>query len=627
MKATPIPEDESLWMRSFSVMQSKNELILRDILERSATHGGDFPYAGKLGGFYASCMDEAAIETAGTQPLEPGLSRIAAIRDAASLTQAILYLHTINIPAPFSFDAEVDLKDASRMMGDIWQGGLGLDEPDYYLDASKKDILTRYEEHVATMFRLLGDKAADASRDAATVVRVERQLALASKTSVELRDPRNFDHPLDRKALEQLAPAFRWDSYLDALGLSGITRVNVGQPDFIRVVGAMVESLPAADWSAYLRWHLVRYATPGLPARFIEEDFRFRQILTGAKSLPPRWRRCVRAVDRGLGTLNTPAGMGEALSRPFIEQTLGREGKHAVDSMVVGIEQAMRTSLEGRGWMDAATGARALEKLGQVRNKIGYPEKWRDYSKLTIDRKSYLGNLFSAAAFEKRRRLAKVDKPVDPSEWHMTPSSISSSYSPVQNEMLFPAGTLQPPLYSTRMAPALAFGGIGMTIGHELVHGFDDIGRQFDGRGNLTDWWSPDVSAEFERRAACIEKQFDAYVAIDDVHLKGKLAVGENIADLGGVKLAYAAFKRAHKDAPVIGGFSPDQQFFLGFAQGWCTNVRPEMLRLMATTDPHAPPRFRVLGPLSNMPEFAAAFSCKQGSAMVRSPSERCEVW
>jgi putative endopeptidase len=623
MKATPIPEDEASWVRSFSVLHEENLKALRAILERDGlgqTHGD--AYGSQLGDFWASCMDEAAIEKRGSSDLKAELERIEAVHDAKTLVQEIAHLHTIGVDAAFGFDSEIDMKNAERMIAGLSQGGLGLPERDYYFrdDQRTKDIRAAYEKHVGRTFELFGAQPAQAAANAKTVLKMETDLAAASMTNVELRDPQKIYHLLNLDGLKGLAPDVSWDGYLTAIGFPSITTINVGQPEFVKKLDAMVTAGKIADWRTYLRWHLARSASPLLSQRFVDEWFHFRQVLTGTKVLQPRWKRCVGFVDKM---------MGEALAQPFVKDHLGEDGKKAAEQMVSGIEKSMKDDLEALPWMDDSTRTKAEGKLAKIVNKIGFPAKWRSYDGLPTDRASLVRNIENATLFEVNRRLGKVGKPVDKEEWEMTPPTVNAYYEPTMNEMVFPAGILQAPFYSKTQTPGLNFGGIGMVVGHELTHGFDDEGRQFDAEGNLRDWWTQSVSAEFDRRASCVEKQYDGYVAVDDLHIKGKLTLGENIADLGGVKLAFATFERAERDngSPAAAGFAPEQQFFLGFAQSWCANYRPEALRLLAATNPHSPPRYRVDGPLSNLSEFAAAFQCKEGSPMVRSKDKRCEVW
>jgi endothelin-converting enzyme/putative endopeptidase len=624
MKATAIPDDESRWTRSFSVIQEDNLKALRAILERDAAGDtkGD-AYGRELGDFYASCMDEAGIEKRGTKDLGPELRRIDGVRDRKTLSKEIAHLHSIGVGATFRVDSEADMKDAAHMIASVSQGGLGLPDRDYYFrdDARSKDIRAAYEKHVAATFELLGESAKQAAADAKTVLKVEAELAGASLTRVELRDPQKVYHRMTLEELKKLAPDLSWDAYLEGVGFPGLAAFNVAEPDFFKKLEAMSQSVPLPEWRTYLRWYLAAATSPYLPQKFVDENFRFQQVLTGAKVLQPRWKRCVKAADRL---------MGEALAQPFVAAYLGEDGKQMAERMVAGIEGQMKFDLDSLTWMDDATRSKALEKLAKVLNKIGYPRKWRSYDGLAVGRASLVDNVANANAFETKRKLGEAGKLTDKDEWDMTPPTVNAYYDPTLNEMVFPAGILQPPFYSKTQSPAMNFGAIGMVVGHELTHGFDDEGRQFDSDGNLRDWWTPAVSAEFDRRAACVEKQFDDYTAVDEVHVKGKLTLGENIADLGGLKLAFASLMRAEKERPAtppLGGFTPEQQLFLGFAQGWCTNIRPEAARMLASVDPHSPAKWRVNGPLSNLPEFATAFQCKEGDKMVRAPDKRCTVW
>ena len=624
MKSTPIPDDESRWTRSFSTIQEDNEKALRAILERDSAGDtkGD-AYGKQLGDYWASCMDEAGIEKRGSKDLKPELEHIGAVKDGKALVKELAHLHAIGVAAAFDIGSEVDMKDAAHMIAGISQGGLGLPERDYYFrdDAHSKDIRAAYEKHVAATFELLGEKPKQAVADAKTVLKVESDLAGASLTRVELRDPQKIYHHMTLAELKRLAPDVQWDSYLASMGFPAITAFNVAEPDFFKKLDAMSRNVPLGHWRTYLRWQLAKSMSPYLSQKFVEEWFKFQQVLNGTKTLQPRWKRCVKLIDRT---------MGEALAQPFVKQYLGEDGKHMAEGMVAGIETSMKGDLDSLAWMDDSTRTKAEEKLGKILNKIGYPVRWRSYDGLTIGRASLVDNVGAAATFEVNREMNKVGKATDKDEWEMTPPTVNAYYEPTLNEMVFPAGILQPPFYAKLQSPAMNFGAIGVVVGHELTHGFDDEGRQFDADGNLRDWWTQPVSAEFDRRASCVQKQFDEYVAVDEVHVKGKLTLGENLADLGGLKLSYAAFQRAEKEHPAtppLDGFSPEQQFFLGFAQAWCTNIRPENARMRASVDPHSPAQWRVDGPLSNLPEFASAYQCKDGQGMVRPKDRQCVVW
>ncbi|MGH7294740.1 MAG: M13 family metallopeptidase, partial [Polyangiaceae bacterium] len=601
-----------------------NELALLAILERYAAGDtrGD-AYGKQLGDYWAACMDEPAVEKRGGSDLERDLRRIAAIKDTRALAKELAHLHAVGVGAAFDVGSEVDMKDAAHMIAGISQGGLGLPDRDYYFkeDSHSKDIRDAYEKHVAATFELLGEKHRKAAADARTVIKLETELAGASLTRVEQRDPQKVYHRMALAELKKLAPRVAWDGYLAAIGFPAITSFNVAEPAFFRKVDAMTASVPLASWKTYLRWHLARAMSPYLSRKFVGEWFRFQQVLSGAKALQPRWKRCVKLVDHT---------MGEALARPFVKAYLGEDGKQETETMVAGIEASMKQDLDGVAWMDEPTRKQAEIKLARIMNKIGYPAHWRSYDGLTITRGSLVDDVAAATTFEVNRELNKVGKATDKDEWEMTPPTVNAYYEPTLNEIVFPAGILQPPFYVRTQSPAMNFGGIGLVVGHELTHGFDDEGRQFDAEGNLRDWWTSPVSAEFDQRAACVQKQFDDYVAIDELHVNGKLTLGENIADLGGLRLAYATFERTEKEHPAtppLDGFSPEQQFFLGFAQAWCTNIRPENARMRASVDPHSPPRWRVDGPLTNLPEFADAFQCKQGQAMVRPHDKLCTVW
>jgi endothelin-converting enzyme/putative endopeptidase len=520
----------------------------------------------------------------------------------------------------FQVGAEQDARDATQVIGGIDQGGLGMPDRDYYLKDDEKTVHVRdaYLAHVERVFALLGDTAAQAKEEAAAVLALESDLAKAQISRVEHRDPEKVYHKVDRAGLALTAPAFDWDVLWKELGRPDVTAINVAVPPYVMAAFSALAAPPAkwlGPFKSYLRWQYVMPYQRVLSRKFVDEYFAFDKALTGAAAIEPRWKRCVRAVD---------VGLGEALAIPFVQASLGDDGKATTKAMVKEIEAAMEEDLQSLSWMDDATRAKAEAKVHKLFNKIGYPDTWRNYDALVpkIKRRSYVSNVVEAGRFELVRELAEIGKPVDRAEWHMTPPTVNAYYNAHLNEMVFPAGILQPPFYAKAAPVAVNFGGIGMVEGHELTHGFDDRGRKFDGDGNLTDWWTPTVAAAFEKRAACVSDQFDGYVAIDDLHLNGKLTLGENLADLGGAKLALAVL---HAREPV--SVEADRQFFFGISQVWCGAMRPEMARVRVRTDPHSPPRYRVDGPLSNMPEFARAFSCQPGDAMVRPEEKRCSVW
>jgi putative endopeptidase len=662
LAATPIPAEESAWTRSFDVLNESNEKLLHEILERYARgEGRDEPYAQKLGDYYATCMDEAAVEKAGVGPVAPLLAKIDAIKTPKDLAAELGRLHARGVRAAFDLDAGQDFKDATQMIAILSQGGLGLPDRDYYLkdDPKMLELRKAYVAYVTELFGLAGEKPKDAEAHAGAVLAVETALARASMDKVELRDPQKVYHRVDRAGLQKAAPAFPFDAYFAELGAPSLAAINLATPGFVTGIGEAVvhasastcaraaapadddpygehphkaaagpkpcpptpKRFPAAEWRAYLRARLLTSVAGSLTKAFEDASFRFEHALTGTEQLPPRWKRCVRSVDGMLG---------EALARPFVQRTLGPEGKEIVKGMVGSIEAAMGENLARLPWMDAETRARAQEKLSLIANKIGYPDRWRNYDALEITRGDHFGNRARALGFEVKRQLDRIGRPLDRGEWDITPPTVDAYYNGSMNEMVFPAGILQAPFFGRDATMGRNYGALGMVLGHELTHGYDDEGRQFDGRGNLRDWWAPPIAAEFDRRAGCVVKQFDGFVAVDDVHVNGKLTLGENIADLGGMRLALAALRKqlaAHPEQRASGAFTDEQQFFLGFGQAWCTNMRPEIARLLAVVNPHSPPHFRVNAPVSNMPEFAAAFSCAPGSPMVRADADRCEVW
>jgi endothelin-converting enzyme/putative endopeptidase len=469
------------------------------------------------------------------------------------------------------------------------------------------------------MFELLGAMPEAAAADAQVVLRIETALAAGSMTSVARRDPASVYHRMTRAELEALAPAFPWDRYFTALGLSQLTSLNVVAPEFFKAMEALLQSEKLPAWKTYLRWHQVHARARWLPDAFVQEDFAFyNRKLTGARELQPRWKRCVRFEDRALG---------EAVGQAYVARYFGGDAKQRALKMVLSIESAMDRDIRQLPWMSEATKQQALDKLKLVVNKVGYPDTWRDYSGLMIVRGDALGNGERSNSFEFRRQLAKIGKPLVRGEWYLTPPSVNANYNAQMNDINFPAGVLQPPLFDPQADDAANFGQTGSTIGHELTHGFDDEGRQFDGQGNLRDWWSAADTEEFEQRTACISKQYSSYTVVDDVKVNGDLTLGENVADLGGLLLAYSAWQEAVRGTKLhsIDDLTPAQRFFVAYAQGWCSNQRPELERMRAATDPHAPERYRTNGVVSNLPEFQKAFSCKPDAPMVHTPG--CRVW
>jgi len=616
LKKTPIPEDRATWSRGFSEILQRNEALLRQILEKDAKGEPDpaDPFANKVGDFYATCMDEHKAETASFAALQDDLGRVDQVRDAPALARAVARLQAIGAHALFGFGSQQDFKDARQVIGGADQGGLGLPDRDYYLkdDQRMRDLRALYQDHIEKMLGLAGATDAEAKKQARTVMGIETALAKASMDKVERRDPNKIYHRLERTGLKKLAPHFVWDAFFEELGAPSVQAINVLTPDFF----AGMDKLLAAkaklnDVKTYLRWTAIQDAAPTLGQAFVEERFRLTKALTGTKAILPRWKRCVQMTDQALG---------EALGRSFVVTTIGEEGKKAAKEMIQSIEGAFEGNLATVTWMDDEARAASREKLKKIDNKIGYPEKWRDYSTVRIGRESLLANVAEAARFETRRDLAKIGKPVDRNEWGMTPPTVNAYYNPSMNEMVFPAGIMQAPFFKTGAPVVVNHGGLGMIMGHELTHGFDDEGRQFDGDGNLHEWWSPAVSKAFEERAACVADKYDQYVAVDEVHLNGKLTLGENIADIGGVKMALSALHQKGRR-----GASTDREFFVAFAQSWCTNYRPEAARLQAQVNPHSTAQWRVNGPVSDNADFAKTFSCKAGTPM--NPEKKCVVW
>ena len=622
MKANPIPPQYSTW-GSFSLLLDKNQQNLRDILEVAAK--AQAPAGSneqKIGDFYASCMDTAAIDDAGTKPVDSELGTIAAMKTPVDLQDEAARLHKEGVAVLFRFNVNQDAKDSTQEVGAAWQGGLGLPERDYYLkqDDKSKQLRDAYVKHVAKMFELLGDSADTASAEATSVLTIETALANASMKNTDLRDPEKTYHKMTLADLSAMTPDFDWPHYFKAIGRPDLKEINVGQPDFFKALDAQLNTTPLADWKTYYRWHLLNSAAPALSEKFVDEEFEFRgKTLTGAKEIQPRWKRCTQATDRALG---------EALGQLYVQKYFPPEAKAHAQVMVRNLISALHDDLQTLPWMSPETRAQATAKLEAFAIKIGYTDKWRDYSALKIDRSSYLVNQRRAAAFDFQRRLAKIGKPVDRTEWGMTPPTVNAYNNSSMNEIVFPAGILQPPFYDPKADDAVNYGGMGAVIGHEITHGFDDHGSQFDRDGNLKNWWTPDDLKNFKERAACVQTQFDGYVVDGDLHENGKLVLGESIADLGGLAISYAAYEKSLEGKPRPAdkdGFTAEQRFFLGWAQVWGANERLEYERLMANTNPHPLPRFRGNGPLSNMAEFAKAFGCKKGDAMVR--EQVCKIW
>jgi putative endopeptidase len=619
LKNNPIPPDKTSWGVTAKLWED-NKVLLQQILEAAAAGGtAQEPAQQKIGDYYAACMDEKAIESAGAGPLKDVLDQIARMHSKRDIAQVAAAMPGLNVP--FEFQSDQDYKNSSQVIAEVDQGGLGLPDRDYYLktDAKSVELRQAYVAHVQKMFELLGDAPAVASGEAQTVLRIETALANGSLTQVERRDPKMLYHKMTVKDLEALSPSFSWKKYFLLAGEPKLQSLNVSAPNFFKAMNATLKKENLNSWKAYLRWQWVNANAPYLSSAFVNADFDFfGKTLTGTKELPPRWKRCVNYVDNDLG---------EALGQAYVQRAFPPEAKQRAQKLVKQIEAAMQQDIEELPWMSPATKQQALEKLHVLANKIGYPEKWRDYSALTITRDDYTGNVLRARAFEFNRRIAKIGKPVDRGEWDMTPPTVNAYYNPQINDINFPAGILQPPLFDPGADDAPNYGDTGATIGHELTHGFDDEGRQFDGQGNLRDWWTPEDGKQFDQRASCISDQYSQYVAVDDLKINGQLTMGENVADLGGLMLAYMAWKTETRGQKLdsIDGFSPDQRFFIGYAQSWCADTRDETRRVYVTIDPHSPDKYRTNGVVSNSPEFQQAFQCKAGSPMVR--EKRCRVW
>ena len=619
-----VPPSYADWGR-FTELANKNEETLHDILDAAAKdrHAQKGSNEQKIGDFYGSCMDTSRIESQGIKPIQPELDRIAAISSQSSLQAEIARLQGFGVDALFDFSSEPDFKDSSQVIGVAFQGGLGLPERDYYFrdDTASQQLRDKYVAHVATMFGFLGDSRDAAAAEAKTVMAIEKQLAQASSKPEDLRNPAANYNRMDRASLKSLTTQFSWDSYFREVGFPDIGAVNVGQPKFFQSFDQMLGTVPLSEWKSYLRWCLINAAAPRLSSHILDEDFDFySRTLEGVKDPEPRWKRCVSATDNYLG---------EALGQKYVEKTFPPAAKAAALQMVHNLIDALHADIETLDWMGPDTRKQALAKLDALTLKIGYPDKWRDYSSYAVTRDSYAQNAFQGALFEFRRNLAQIGKPIDRSEWGITTPSVNAYYNPTMNEVVFPAGILQPPFFDPKSDEALNYGGIGAVIGHEMTHGFDDSGSQFDAQGNLKNWWTPEDRRNFEARAECIVQQFDGYTVQPGLKENGKLVEGESIADLGGITIAHAAFEKAiaGKNIAPIDGMTADQRFFLGWARLWADNMRPEREVLLTNTDPHPISRFRVNGPMSNLPEFASAYSCKAGDAMVRPANARCRIW
>ena len=624
LKNNPIPPDQAAWGR-FNELAERNRAALHDILENAAKAKTRDADEQKIGDYYASCMDVPAINKKGIAVLKPEFDRIDALKDKSELTAEISHLHSQGIGVLFSFSSGPDFKNANEVIGQADQGGLSLPDRDYYLktDAKSDELRKQYVAHVTTMFKLLGDSPEKAAQEAATVMRIETALAKGAMDRVERRDPEKIYHKISEQDWQSLTPSLSWSKYITDLGAPSFTSLNVVAPDFFKALDAELKDVSLDDLKTYMRWHLVHEQAEYLPEPLDKETFNFYgRILTGAKEQQARWKRCTASAD---------GDIGEALGKLYVEKNFPPQAKERTLAMVKQLEDALRKDITGLDWMSEATKKQALIKLEAIQNKIGYPNKWRDYSALKIVRGEALGNSLRANEFEVNREIQKIGKPFDKSEWQMTPPTVNAYYDPSENDINFPAGILQPPFYNFKADDAVNFGGIGAVIGHELTHGFDDQGRLFDADGNLHDWWTAEDAKAFEERAQCLVDEYNGFVAVDDVHLNGKLTLGENTADNGGLRIALMALLASMNTSSgtripaKLDGFTPEQRAFLGWGQIWCQNQTPEIARLLALTNEHSLDKFRVNGVVSNMPEFQKAWGCKAGQPMVR--QNACRVW
>ncbi len=615
----PPPPDQPRYGR-FESLQERNNAILHDILEEAAKPTSPAAMR-QIGDYYASCFDQNTIESKGLTPLKPELDRVAAIKTVADLPPLIGHLHTLGFNPFFGFGAAPDFKEATQYIATFGQGGLALPDRDYYLKDDDDTVKKReaYVQHVTRMFQLAGDPADRAAAGAKTVLQVETALAKNALDRVAARNPQNLYHKMSLDEARKLIPSFDLGAYLQAAELPGVQTTNVTEPEFIKSLDQVLSSTSIDDLKTYLRWNLLHGQTSVMPKAFDEETFAFYgKQLTGAQEPRPRWKRCVDATNSDLG---------EALGKVYVERTFGPEGKERTLRMVQAIEAALDTDIKEISWMSDETKKQAAVKLRAVANKIGYPDRWRDYSSLQIVRDDALGNSLRANTFAYRRQLAKIGKPVDKTEWLMTPPTVNAYYNPFENNINFPAGILQPPFFIKAADDAVNFGAAGAVVGHELTHGFDDQGRRFDADGNLRDWWTPADGKAFEERATCVADRYSGYTAVADVKLNGKLTLGENVADNGGLRLAWMALMEDLKTKHLgdADGFTPEQRFFIGWGQMWCENRSEEIARLHARTNPHSPGRYRTIGVVSNMPEFQKAFGCQATAKMVKQPI--CRVW
>ena len=621
MAQNPVPSDRSRWGR-FDELTQNGQITLREILEKySSATPGRTPVEQKIGDYYQSCMDEGGVERVGTAPLESDFRAIDALPSTAALAKTIVRLHQQGVNVLFGFGSDQDFKDATQIIAEADQGGMGLPDRDYYLktDAKSVELRQQYLEHVRKMFELLGDSPDKAASEAKAVMRIETGLAKGALDVVSRRDPEKIYHKMSAKDLAALSRDFDWNTYLTEIGAPATEFLNVTEPGFFKNINELLRTIPLADWKAYLRWQVAHASAPLLPARFVDENFGFfGKTLQGTKELSPRWKRCVTYTNNDLG---------EAVGQKYVEVAFSPAAKARMLQLVAALEKALGEDIESLSWMGPETKKQALIKLQAIGNRIAYPDKWRDYSALQVVRGEALGNSLRANAFELQRQLNKIGKPVDKNDWPYPPTTVNASYNSQLNNVTFPAAILQPPFFDNQADDALNFGAIGAGIGHELTHGFDDEGSQFDAQGNLRDWWTAEDKKQFQQRTQCVADQYSQFTAVDDVKVNGKLTLGENVADNGGLRIAHMAWKSvtAGKEPDPIDGFTGEQRFFLGFANIWCQNRTDAFARVLAATDPHSPGPARVNGTVSNMSEFRQAFQCPANATMVR--QNACRVW
>ena len=625
IKNSEIPPDQSQWV-SFVELRERNLDIERGILEKAAAGGASRNAVDqRIGDLYGSCMDEKAVNAKAISPLKPELDRVAAVQDKGALIDELAHLYLVGGTSLFSFYSASDLHNADQVIAYIDQGGLTLPDRDYYIkddNTKMKEMRQHLLEYAAQTFTLAGQTPQQAGDSAQTVLRIETALAKASMDRTARRDPKNRDHKMSREEAVALGPDFYLNRYFEAVGAPKFAQLNVTNPDFFRQVNGVLESESLESLKIYVSWHVLNEAAPWLSHPFVEVNFKFQQNLTGQKEIQARWKRCVTLTDRELG---------EALGQRYVDATFGPDGKQRMLKMVDALEKSLAEDIQDLSWMSEETKKQAKVKLDAIRNKIGYPDVYRDYSSVVIKPDDLLGNIARADEFDSKREIAKIDKPLDRKEWGMTPPTVNAYYSPSFNEIVFPAGILQPPFFDKSMDDGVNFGGIGLVIGHELTHGFDDQGRKYDPQGNLHDWWTAQDGKEFEQRVRCVADEYSNFVAVDDLKLNGRLTLGENTADNGGARIALMALERmiaddkTGKEGEKIDGYTPEQRFFLGFGRVWCEKRRPEIARTRVLTDPHSPGKYRVNGVVQNMPEFQKAWGCKAGQSMVA--ENACHVW